>query len=44
LAVYENVARTHSQAVREGRKLMMSTVSETLQRKMWMGVEVVDSF
>jgi LysR family transcriptional regulator, nitrogen assimilation regulatory protein len=40
-ALYENQARTHSQAVREGRRLVLATVAEALAAKIWFGAESV---
>lgn len=40
-AFCENVDRMHSQAVREGRKLFLSEVSDVLSSKNWSGVERV---
>ena len=41
-ALCENVARTHSQAVREGRRLVISTAAEALARKVWVGAEAIN--
>ena len=38
-ALCENQARTHSQAVREGRRLVLHTVSEALASRQWFGAE-----
>jgi LysR family transcriptional regulator, nitrogen assimilation regulatory protein len=38
-ALFENQARTHSQAVVQGRKLVMSTVAERLASSKWVGAE-----
>jgi len=35
----ENEARTHSQAVREGRRLVMSTMARSLHKEIWFGAE-----
>jgi LysR family nitrogen assimilation transcriptional regulator len=40
-ALCENQARTHSQAVREGRRLVIATVSETLAAQVWFGAEPI---
>jgi LysR family nitrogen assimilation transcriptional regulator len=40
-ALFENEARSHSPAVREGRSLVLSTLSETLDADIWPGVERV---
>lgn len=40
-ALWENQARTHSQAVREGRSLVFSTLANTLAGKNWFGAERV---
>lgn len=42
-ALWENQARTHSQAVREGRRLATRTVSESLASRKWFGAERVGS-
>jgi len=34
-ALWENEARTHSQAVREGRKVVLSTLSRVLDQNAW---------
>ncbi|CAL8476929.1 LysR family transcriptional regulator [Caballeronia sp. S22] len=38
-AVCENQSRTHSQALREGRRLVFSLVAETLEARTWFGAE-----
>ena len=38
-ALWENQARTHSQAVMEGRSLVLSTLQNTLVKGNWFGVE-----
>lgn len=38
-ALYENQARAHSQAVREGRRLVVSTVAERIAQGDWFGAE-----
>ena len=40
-ALYENQARTHSEAVREGRRLVISTVADSIASGIWQGVERV---
>jgi LysR family nitrogen assimilation transcriptional regulator len=40
-ALYENLARTHSQAVREGRKMILSIVSEATDKKNWFSAQRV---
>ena len=40
-ALCENQARTHSQAVREGRQLVIATLAEALGAKVWFGAEPV---
>lgn len=40
-ALWENQARTHSQAVREGRSLLLATLANTLEGSDWFGVERV---
>lgn len=40
-ALWENQARTHSQAVREGRAVVLSTLSSTLASQNWFGAEKV---
>lgn len=40
-ALYENQARGHSQAVREGRKLALAAVAEGLRAGRWIGAEAV---
>lgn len=40
-ALCENQARTHSQAVREGRRLVLQTVADQLNGGMWFGAEKV---
>ena len=42
-ALWENQARTHSQAVREGRNLVLSTLTDTLASKDWYGAERLGS-
>jgi LysR family nitrogen assimilation transcriptional regulator len=42
-ALLENRARTHSQAVREGRKVVIHTVAESLAARTWFGAERVGS-
>lgn len=42
-ALWENQARAHSQAVREGRGLVLSTLANTLASKDWFGAERVGS-
>jgi LysR family nitrogen assimilation transcriptional regulator len=42
-ALCENQARTHSQAVREGRRLVLNTVAESLASRVWFGAERVGS-
>lgn len=42
-ALCENQARTHSQAVREGRRLVLATVSDSLAAKVWFGAEAMGS-
>jgi LysR family transcriptional regulator, nitrogen assimilation regulatory protein len=37
----ENPARMHSQAVREGRRMVLSSVAETLQKGEWFGATAV---
>ena len=38
-AMWENEARTHSQAVREGRKVVLSTLSNVLEKHIWWKAE-----
>lgn len=40
-ALYENEARAHSQAVLEGRRLLLSTLAESLESGSWYGAENV---
>ena len=40
-ALCENQARTHSQAVREGRRLVISTAAQSLAAGIWFGAERV---
>lgn len=40
-ALYENQARSHSQAVREGRRLMMITLADSLASRNWFGAEPI---
>jgi LysR family nitrogen assimilation transcriptional regulator len=40
-ALYENEARSHSEAVREGKRLVFSTVEERLKEGNWIGAERV---
>ena len=42
-ALWDNLARTHSQAVREGRRLLVATVAEALARGVWIGAERVEA-
>lgn len=39
-SLFESLARSHSQAVHEGRKLVHETVSEAIRQEAWHGVEV----
>lgn len=40
-AVCENTARSHSPAVREGRKLLVHTIAQVVQSRSWPGAEMV---
>ncbi|MGE4125149.1 MAG: LysR family transcriptional regulator [Pusillimonas sp.] len=41
-ALYENQTRSHSEALREGRRLISTTLAETLSNGMWYGAEAAD--
>ena len=38
-ALFENILRSHSQAVREGRRLVLSTITNSLEKNLWFGGE-----
>lgn len=40
-SLYENEARAHSQAVLEGRRLLLSTLAESLKEGSWYGAEPI---